>query len=124
MASAPRLDKPSLEREIAMTTRDHVASLRESFRQIGLSESAAAQAARGRADPIELREPVEPPGKPSAAAFARQHGRPTNDLSEVAAGDTRSSIFELRESTPLERAFRDLGLSESAARIAAGGRER
>ncbi len=103
-----------------MTTLDHTGSLRESFRQMGLSESAATLAAGDAAGPIELREPEAPAIKPSAAAFARRHGRPTDDLRESPAGD----VVELRESTPLERAFLALGLSESAAQIAARGRER
>jgi hypothetical protein len=107
-----------------MTMLDPTGSLRESFRQMGLSESAATLAAGDAFGPVELREPEARADKPSAAAFARRHGRPTGDLRESPAGDAAGPIIELRESTPLERAFLALGLSESAARIAARGRER
>jgi hypothetical protein len=90
-------------------------SLHESFRAIGLSESAATLAARGHYPgiPIGLRAPAAPAGKPPTA---------TGTLRESPAGV--AGVIDLRETTPLEQAFRALGLSESAARIAARGRER
>jgi hypothetical protein len=97
-----------------ITPADTAESLRESFRAIGLSDSVAETAARGREGPAWRRE--RPP------ATQPSHN-PADDLREVSARND-SQVLDLRETTPLEQAFRALGLSESAARIAARGRER
>jgi hypothetical protein len=95
-----------------ITPADAAESLRESFRSIGLSDSVAETAARGREGPAWRR--ARPP------ATEPSHN-PADELREVSAGNV-SQILDIRETTPLEQAFRALGLSESAARIAARGR--
>jgi hypothetical protein len=91
----------------AVISDENVAeSLRESFRTIGLPEPTASLAALGRGE-------------------AGRASDPADGLHEGAAsgvGGVRE--MEIREATPLEQAFRAMGLSESAARLAAGGRDR
>ena len=78
-------------------------SMRQSFELIGLSESAARRAALGHVGEYPQPAPA---------------GNPTDQLREAGP----ATEIELREATPLALAFESMGLSKSAARLAARGR--
>ncbi len=96
--------------------------LQATFQELGLSEAAARHAAAGRdgVRPVALAElgvarPVPVPGAGVA--------KPTHAVPVVAdTAPVSGAVQGLGEATDLVATFRDLGLSESAARHAARGR--
>jgi len=105
----------------------HESTLEESFQSLGLSEAAARLAVAGRGDDVV---PRSAPRRPSTTAGGRAAELRESIERELAVIDdhvgriqgTRSPAGD-RVSVELTETFRELGLSEAAARLAGAGRE-
>lgn len=89
--------------------------LREAFAAMGHDSKTAEAAAAGREDPLTAQPVVVP--RQEAEILKPESGKKRTKPKERA-------LVELRKTQPLslEESFRALGLSEQAAKIAAGGR--